>query len=624
MESNKNQLQRNLTYKEDGFVYYEDRRSVVLPTSSFVLLREDLNCNIGKERTNGFLVRYGSGLGRLDARNVLKKFKHESIETIINKGPVYHQTHGHVMSELQKIKVEEKHDKISAYIEGTWKGSFEAEEYIKQFDKSIEPVCYLNVGYANGYLTEICNQTVLFKELSCVGKGDKECRWVGRTIDYWDDDMAEELKYYHQNPLTDELEITYEKLLEERNRLKNVSVIYNRLTEEILKGNDLQSLMEIVYKLTGVAILIEDAELNPLASGGISANKLMEINDKFKDYVLLEHNRSFFNQTQTIILNNHTRLVTPIFLKEEIIGYCSFLYDAAGNENENSSTLKVTIERISSICALYLLNKKTEKEVEERAKGRFLEQVLNGNYSKDDILRRSNFIGLDLFQPYYIVVVNVGTSHNNSKEELTLLEEVISQTSNYFKKEKIEMLAGQQSNYMVFLFSITNKMDVELACTRLLSYLNDRYSSVPFRAGISIKSDQINNASNSYREALTAVRMTSRNNTLISFNSLGIIGTLINTKNPEEVEKIAKHTLQPLFKNYDYKKMEMIKTLYFYLLNGGNLEQTAFDLALSLSGIRYRLTKIEELLGQDLRNPKVTYQLLLSIQALISIGELNL
>jgi PucR family transcriptional regulator, purine catabolism regulatory protein len=40
--------------------------------------------------------------------------------------------------------------------------------------------------------------------------------------------------------------------------------------------------------------------------------------------------------------------------------------------------------------------------------------------------------------------------------------------------------------------------------------------------------------------------------------------------------------------------------------------------------LRYRISKIEEMLQMDLRNPLTSYQLLLSIQALNLIGDLDL
>lgn len=41
-----------------------------------------------------------------------------------------------------------------------------------------------------------------------------------------------------------------------------------------------------------------------------------------------------------------------------------------------------------------------------------------------------------------------------------------------------------------------------------------------------------------------------------------------------------------------------------------------------MSGLRYRIHKIETLLEQELRNPAFNYQLYLMLQALLVIGEI--
>ncbi|MEK4221576.1 MULTISPECIES: helix-turn-helix domain-containing protein [Bacillus] len=54
------------------------------------------------------------------------------------------------------------------------------------------------------------------------------------------------------------------------------------------------------------------------------------------------------------------------------------------------------------------------------------------------------------------------------------------------------------------------------------------------------------------------------------------------------------------------------------------MEQTAADLSLSVSGLRYRIHKIETLLDQELRDPVGNFHLLLAIQALMIMGELEI
>ncbi len=91
----------------------------------------------------------------------------------------------------------------------------------------------------------------------------------------------------------------------------------------------------------------------------------------------------------------------------------------------------------------------------------------------------------------------------------------------------------------------------------------------------------------------------------------------------EEVRKWAVNVLGNL-KESSPRSIELIKTLYAFLLTGGSLERTANDLSLSVGGLRYRISKIEELLQKDIRDPITGYQLLLTIQALNLIGDLDL
>ena len=113
-------------------------------------------------------------------------------------------------------------------------------------------------------------------------------------------------------------------------------------------------------------------------------------------------------------------------------------------------------------------------------------------------------------------------------------------------------------------------------------------------------------------------------NKIMLFDSLGMVGPLINQNNEKEIRQIARNMLGSLIDHLDHKKLDLIKTLYIFLENGGNLEQTACDNALSLSGLRYRISRIEDLLKHNLRNPFYNYQLYLALQSLILIGELDL
>ncbi|MET0049068.1 MAG: sigma 54-interacting transcriptional regulator, partial [Sedimenticola sp.] len=71
--------------------------------------------------------------------------------------------------------------------EFTWDNSFEAAEHLRLYGVSKQPVCWNLLGYATGYTSNFMGKPIYYKEVECVGKGDKQCRIIGKPRDEWDD-----------------------------------------------------------------------------------------------------------------------------------------------------------------------------------------------------------------------------------------------------------------------------------------------------------------------------------------------------------------------------------------------------------------------------------------------------
>ena len=626
-------ISENLHVNENGAVYINDERIILTSISAFGTLRRDLINTIGTGRMKGFLIRYGMELGKEDGEKILT-YNLGSIKEKIDYGPVLHKMKGHAVIKKSKLETKEEGGKVSVHIEGTWKGSYEAEEHIRQFGLSQTPVCYTLTGYGSGYLTEICNQTVIFKELSCQAEGHSECRWVGKSLDYWDGEVDDELQFYRDKPIVKELEMTYEKLLEERNNLEISTLIHEKLTKEILQGKDLESIAKVVFEATGTPGMISNANHTPLTYNGLSPKQFDEVNEEFKKYLKpvmdSDHDSSEqiyrdIRQTKHIRLDHHSRLITPIFLQNKIVGYCTFIY--LDHQVTNEKIHKMILERVSTVCSLFLLNEKTKFGADRRMREHFFDEILKGDYKdEEEIVRRGSLIGLDLTDYYRIVNVRYENPEKNFEKELAFHEEILETTAGYFndKNESVLVAHGEHSVILLVPKKYIEKDGVEQYCWRYLQTLSSLFPSIVFFAGISKESKQILQAKNHYNEALTAQRMASTNNSVMSFDSLGILGPLINQNNNEEIKHIAQNMVGPLLGKAGSKKNELVKTLYVFLANGGNLEKTAMDTTLSLSGLRYRLQKIEELLGHDLRDPFYNYQLYLALQSLLLTGVIEI
>ena len=89
---------------------------------------------------------------------------------------------------------------------------------------------------------------VFFKELQCQGQGAPCCVWEGRLVSEWKEEAEEFFSYSKELPILKELEQTNEKLMLERNNLEFVSKTYNEMTNELIKGNSIDSILDILHK----------------------------------------------------------------------------------------------------------------------------------------------------------------------------------------------------------------------------------------------------------------------------------------------------------------------------------------------------------------------------------------
>ncbi|SDN34244.1 XylR N-terminal domain-containing protein [Bacillus sp. OK048] len=607
--------------KIDDLLYVNNNRSVLIQTSAFGILQRDLINNIGINRMKAFFFKYGWQLGEEDAQDIIMDQSLTLLEKIL-KGPYYHTAKGHVRARVSSHDLEMENGKVKTLrIKWVWEDSNEAEQHIRNFGLSTTPVCYTLTGYASGYVSRLVGEEVFFKEHQCVGAGDHCCIWEGRLLSEWKEDADELLLYSKELPILKELEQANEKLLIEKNNLAMVTAIHKELTDEIIKGNTIGSILDIVNRRIEIPVIVEDVYFQEIDKKGISTENYEPIKKSFKVYLKNRNHR--IDKVTVVPFEHGHRLVTPIFLEEKVIGYCSFLY--MNKEIKTFEIDSMIIGRVSSICSVLIYNEKTKLKSMQRIKGDFLEEIVSGKYpSEQEIGKKAGYIQLNLSGDYH--VVNLTYSYQEGCEEKALIDQIspYEGVAGFFTEKNINILISQRPDTLLLLIP-ENQLEgqsIEHILHSLVNYLKKKVKHVLFLAGLSAMSRNIAEAGAALVEAQSAVRLSTREEPITTFNDLGMIGVLINQQNENAVRKIITSTLGKLYENINRNKKELIETLYKFLVNGGNLELTAEHLALSVSGLRYRLNKIMDLLGRnDLRDPQVQFQMLLALKALKIIDK---
>ncbi len=106
----------------------------------------------------------------------------------------------------------------------------------------------------------------------------------------------------------------------------------------------------------------------------------------------------------------------------------------------------------------------------------------------------------------------------------------------------------------------------------------------------------------------------------MSIEQFGSYALLFDALDPDAIIQFCALRLKNLVE-YDMEhNSELIMTLRKFLNNRGNAYKTARDMNMSFSGFKYRLSRIEEISGQNLKNTQDFYNLALALDILDLMG----
>ena len=169
----------------DGEIWLDDRRMVLLHNAALASLRRELIETLGIEKARGILTRMGYLSGSRDADMVRRVRPDSSDFDAFAVGPQLHGLEGFVAVESLSMDLDLKAGQF--YGEFLWRNSSEAEEHIAAYGIGNAPVCWMQQGYANGYISSFLGKQFLVREVECKAMGHAACKIVGKPLDQWED-----------------------------------------------------------------------------------------------------------------------------------------------------------------------------------------------------------------------------------------------------------------------------------------------------------------------------------------------------------------------------------------------------------------------------------------------------
>lgn len=153
-----------------------DRYILMRGESIFSTLRDSMVDQFGEAVTDSFLYDLAKTIGKSDAKKFAEKLGLKDPIAKLSAGPVHFSHTGWAFVDILPESAPSADDNYLLVYNHP--NTFESELYINQGKKSDKPVCLFSAGYSAGWCSYSFDLDLDAKEIMCIAKGDRDCRFV--------------------------------------------------------------------------------------------------------------------------------------------------------------------------------------------------------------------------------------------------------------------------------------------------------------------------------------------------------------------------------------------------------------------------------------------------------------
>ncbi len=398
--------------------------------------------------------------------------------------------------------------------------------------------------------------------------------------------------------------------------------LYRRLSEMSREGQGLDAMTDLMSRLTGKLIVVQDKRLEVQA---ISWPRNLEVDRQLLLEALAQRDelppvlrnrkaaararQSYWQQLLPV--ENMARLISPIISGDRARGYLSVV----GRPEELDLLDSLTVEHGAAACALEMAKAKAVSEVKKSLRGDFLEGVLAGNMPEAEMLRLASRLDHDTQMPHMVLTFAwVGAD----SPSLRRLETTINWLLRNHNRPALVHVYGNQ--HICLFHALKNVEEAEITldfARRLREQIEAEFPGAQLLGGMSGPVMDLREWPKAYHEALQAMEMGLRlklSNFVVDFNSLGVYRLLGELENLSAVKRFTDQVIGPLV-TYDREhRGSLVQTLDAYFTHHGNISQTAESLFVHRNTLLYRLERIQELTAHDLNQADMRLALHLALK----------
>jgi sugar diacid utilization regulator len=365
--------------------------------------------------------------------------------------------------------------------------------------------------------------------------------------------------------------------------------------------------------LTGHPVIVEDTEISPI----FQRWRILARQEGMRSLIALPlpvHN-SYIGTLVCYQRQPHNYHDHEIRFLEEVAAQVGAAVEIASSIESQQKTIRSLEERIKELHA-----------VEQRMRYSFAGDLITGGY--DDVKQvqdRGRYLGYDLRGPFQVLVFDFDRiDHSEGDDGLTemdvetLYQRLFRAMEHAARTCGLSALITHHRGQIVMVLLGTNKASGK-AKERAVAVIRRTVCQLSSGLSVSIGAGQIyaqlEQICNSYREATHALQVIRRlggREKMLTYSELGVTRLLFQVENAAVLIDYARTRLQSVLAYDQQHNGVLMQALEAYLAANQSVPLAAQRLDLHANTFRYRLRKIEELVGASLNSTALLLDLQLA------------
>lgn len=405
--------------------------------------------------------------------------------------------------------------------------------------------------------------------------------------------------------------------------------ISNALTEIILHGGGLNEISLALARLLGYPVSIHDPDFRKISSClsprdfGATKNRALSelVNDSKRlstAYKKTNGRKLTFDDAGGI----HA-ICRPVAVDNEIYGYL-FIWEP---EKQMSAREMIGIDQAVTAIALEISKQHAVFDVESRFKSNFIEDIIDGKISsREDAIVLAERFGWELANGFSVILLecnDLQSLYNQdpvfARQKRLKMMETVASVVNLLSPGSAIVERGSQLMILHIFRSHTeinqfrrNSETLARSCSEELA----KELKWQVLAGISRYIEDPLNIAEGIKQAQMALKVgncASNRGRVFHFDDLGIYRILL-TSDTREIDKFFEDILGRLVSYDERNEAGLVETLEALFANEMNFQKTAEYLFIHYNTLRYRVNRIQQITGLDLKSPEDCLSLQLALK----------